>query len=129
MEPSHIAKEAAGRSIAELVEDGMVVGLGTGTTAARAIAHLGQRIVDEELFIVGVPTSHQSMLLAVKHHIPLTTLYEHKIIDIALDGADQVDAHLNLIKGGVELIRVKKSLPAQRGGFVLQSMLQNWRRV
>ena len=54
----------------------MVVGLGTGTTAARAIAHLGQRIVDEELFIVGVPTSHQSMLLAVKHHIPLTTLYE-----------------------------------------------------
>ena len=100
MEPSHISKEAAGRSIAEMVEDGMVVGLGTGTTAARAIAHLGRRIVDEELFIVGVPTSHQSMLLAVKHHIPLTTLYEHKIIDIALDGADQVDAHLNLIKGG-----------------------------
>src|SRR5659263_678200 len=100
MEPSHIAKEAAGRSIAEMVEDGMVVGLGTGTTAARAIAHLGRRIVDEGLSIAGVPTSHQSMLLAVKHRVPLTTLYEHKIVDIALDGADQVDAHLNLIKGG-----------------------------
>jgi ribose 5-phosphate isomerase A len=100
MEPSHMAKEAAARSIADLVEDGMVVGLGTGTTAARAIAHLGRRILDEGLSIAGIPTSHQSMLLAVKHRIPLTTLYEHKVVDIALDGADQVDAHLNLIKGG-----------------------------
>jgi ribose 5-phosphate isomerase A len=100
MEPSNVAKEAAGRSIAELVKDGMVVGLGTGTTAARAIAHLGERIVDEGLSIAGVPTSHQSMLLAVKHHVPLTTLYEHEVVDIALDGADQVDARLNLIKGG-----------------------------
>ena len=100
MEPSYIAKEAAGRSIAELVEDGMIVGLGTGTTVAHAIAHLGRRIVDERLIIAGVPTSHQSMLLAVKHRIPLTTLYEHELVDIALDGADQVDARLNLIKGG-----------------------------
>jgi ribose 5-phosphate isomerase A len=100
MEPSYIAKEAAGRSIAELVEDGMIVGLGTGTTVARAIAHLGRRIVDEGLSIAGVPTSHQSMLLAVKHRVPLTTLYEHEVVDIALDGADQVDSRLNLIKGG-----------------------------
>ena len=100
MEPAHRAKEAAGRSIAELVKDGMVVGLGTGTTMAYAIAHLGRRIVDEGLFITGIPTSHQSMLLAVKHRIPLTTLYEHEFVDIAIDGADQVDAHLNLIKGG-----------------------------
>jgi ribose 5-phosphate isomerase A len=100
MAPSYVAKEAAGRSIAELVEDGMVVGLGTGTTVARAIAHLGRRIVDEGITIAGVPTSHQSMLLAVKHRVPLTTLYEHDVVDIALDGADQVDAHLNLIKGG-----------------------------
>ena len=100
MEPSYIAKEAAGRSIAELVEDGMIVGLGTGTTVAHAIAHLGRRIVDEGLIIAGVPTSHQSMLLAVRHRVPLTTLYEHELVDIALDGADQVDARLNLIKGG-----------------------------
>jgi ribose 5-phosphate isomerase A len=100
MEPSHIAKEAVGRSIAELVDDGMVVGLGTGTTVAHAIAYLGRRVVDEGLRIVGVPTSHQSLLLAVKHGVPLTTLYEHDEVDIALDGADQVDARLNLIKGG-----------------------------
>jgi len=125
MEPSHMAKEAAARSIADLVEDGMVVGLGTGTTAARAIAHLGRRILDEGLSIAGIPTSHQSRLLAVKHRVPLTTLYEHKVVDIALDGADQVDAHLNLIKGGGGLIRAKKSLLAQRSGSVLQSMRQN----
>jgi ribose 5-phosphate isomerase A len=100
MAPSHVAKKAAGRSIAELVDDGMVVGLGTGTTVAYAIAYLGRRIVEEGLSIAGVPTSHQSQLLAVKHGVPLTTLYEHEEVDIALDGADQVDARLNLIKGG-----------------------------
>jgi len=100
MEPSRIAKEAAGRSIAELVNDGMIIGLGTGTTVAHAIAYLGSRIADEGLSIAGVPTSHQSLLLAVKHRVPLTTFYEHEVVDIALDGADQVDARLNLIKGG-----------------------------
>jgi len=100
MEPSRIAKEAAGRSIAELVDDGMIVGLGTGTTVAHAIAYLGSRIADEGLSIAGIPTSHQSLLLAVKHRVPLTTFYEHEVVDIALDGADQVDARLNLIKGG-----------------------------
>ena len=100
MEPPHVEKEAAGRSIADLVDDGMVVGLGTGTTVAHAIVHLGKRIASEGLSISGVPTSYQSMLLAIKHRVPLASLYEHEIIDIALDGADQVDAHLNLIKGG-----------------------------
>lgn len=100
MEPLHAEKDAAGKSIAELVGNGMVVGLGTGTTVARAIAHLGQRRIDEGLSIAGVPTSYQSLLLAVEHHIPITTLYEHDGIDIALDGADQVDTSLNLIKGG-----------------------------
>lgn len=100
MQPSRTQKEAAGQSIAKLVKDRMVVGLGTGTTVAYAIAYLGRRIVEEELTITGIPTSHQSRLLAVEHGVPLTTLWEHDIIDIALDGADQVDAHLNVLKGG-----------------------------
>jgi ribose 5-phosphate isomerase A len=100
MKPPHTPKEAAGQSIAELVKDGMVVGLGTGTTVAHAIVHLGRRIVEEQLTITGIPTSHQSRLLAVEHGVPLATLWEHEVIDIALDGADQVDARLNLIKGG-----------------------------
>ena len=100
VEPSHLEKEAAGKSIADLVDDGMIVGLGTGTTVAHAIVHLGRRIADEGLSISGVPTSYQSMLLAIEHRVPLASLYEHEIIDIALDGADQVDSHLHLIKGG-----------------------------
>jgi ribose 5-phosphate isomerase A len=100
MQPSRALKEAAGQSIAELVKDGMIVGLGTGTTVAYAIAYLGKRIVEEQLTIMGIPTSHQSRLLAVEHGVPLTTLWERGIIDIALDGADQVDAHLNVLKGG-----------------------------
>ncbi len=100
MDPSRAAKEAVGRSIAELVDNGMVVGLGTGTTVAHTIAHLGQRIIDEGLSIGGVPTSYQSLLLAVEHHVPIATLYEHPVLDLALDGADQVDTHLNAIKGG-----------------------------
>lgn len=93
-------KEAAGRSVAGLVEDGMVIGFGTGTTIAHAINHLGDRIKTEGISISGIPTSHQSMLLAIKNGIPMTTLLEHNVIDIAIDGADQVDENLNLIKGG-----------------------------
>jgi len=100
VEPSRVEKEVAGRSIADLVDDGMIVGLGTGTTVAHAIVHLGRRIADEGLSISGIPTSYQSMLLAIAHGVPLASLYEHEIIDIALDGADQVDSRLNLIKGG-----------------------------
>ncbi len=93
-------KEAAGKSVAGLIEDGMVIGLGTGTTIAHAINYLGDRIKTEEISISGIPTSHQSMLLAIKNGIPLTTLLEHNVVDIAIDGADQVDENLDLIKGG-----------------------------
>ncbi len=100
MDSSRAEKEAAGRSIAELVEDGMVIGLGTGTTVACTIAYLGRRVIDEGLSIAGVPTSYQSLLLAVEHGVPLATLYEHPVLDLALDGADQVDMQLNVLKGG-----------------------------
>jgi len=93
-------KEAAGKSVAGLIEDGMVIGLGTGTTIAHAVNHLGDRIKTEGISILGIPTSRQSMLLAIKNNIPMTTLLEHNVVDIALDGADQVDEDLNLIKGG-----------------------------
>ncbi len=100
MDSSRAEKEAAGRSIAELVDNEMVIGLGTGTTIAYTIARLGQRIADEGLAVRGVPTSYQSLLLAVEHGVPIANLYEHPVLDLALDGADQVDAHLNVLKGG-----------------------------
>ncbi len=92
-------KEAAGRAAAELVRDGDIVGLGTGSTAYFAVVALGER-VRAGLKIIGIPTSVQTAELARKLGIPLTTLDEHPEIDITIDGADEVDPKLNLIKGG-----------------------------
>jgi ribose 5-phosphate isomerase A len=92
-------KEAAGRAAAKLVRDGDVVGLGTGSTAYFAVVALGEK-VRAGLKIVGIPTSIATEDLARKAGIPLTTLEEHPEIDITIDGADEIDPHLNLIKGG-----------------------------
>ena len=92
-------KEAAGRAAAELVRDGDIVGLGTGSTAYFAVVALGER-VKAGLKIIGIPTSIQTADLARQLGIPLTTLDEHPEIDITIDGADEVDPKLNLIKGG-----------------------------
>jgi ribose 5-phosphate isomerase A len=92
-------KQAAGRAAAKLVRDGDVVGLGTGSTAYFAVVALGER-VKAGLKIVGIPTSVKTGDLARQLGIPLTTLDETPQIDITLDGADEVDPKLNLIKGG-----------------------------
>ncbi len=92
-------KEAAGRAAAELVCDGDVVGLGTGSTAYFAVVALGER-VHAGLKMVGIPTSIATGDLARSAGIPLTTLDEHPEIDITIDGADELDPRLNLIKGG-----------------------------
>src|SRR5260370_1657390 len=92
-------KEAAGRAAAGLVRDGDIVGLGTGSTAYFAVVALGER-VKAGLKIIGIPTSVHTADLARAVGIPLTTLDEHPEIDITIDGADEVDPKLNLIKGG-----------------------------
>ena len=92
-------KELAGRSAAAAVEDGDVVGLGTGSTAAHAIEALGERVDEEGLAIRGIPTSHQSRHRAMEAGIPLTSLHR-ATPDVAIDGADQVGDALDLIKGG-----------------------------
>src|ERR1700730_12081946 len=92
-------KEAAGRAAAKLVRDGDIVGLGTGSTAYFAVVALGER-VKAGLKIIGIPTSVRTADLARAVGIPLTTLDEHPEIDITIDGADEVDPKLNLIKGG-----------------------------
>jgi ribose 5-phosphate isomerase A len=90
-------KRRAGESAAEAVVDGMVVGFGTGSTAAWAIRSLGRR-VDAGLDVRGVPTSYQSRQLAREVGVPLTSL-EDGPPDVAIDGADQV-ADGDLLKGG-----------------------------
>ncbi|MCD6146088.1 MAG: ribose-5-phosphate isomerase RpiA [Methanosarcinales archaeon] len=92
-------KKASAISAVTLVRDGMIVGIGTGSTAAYAISELG-RLVSGGLDIMGIPTSYQSEMLAIEHNIPITTLLEHPEIDITLDGADQIDQNLVAIKGG-----------------------------
>ena len=91
------AKRRAGEHAADAVTDGMVVGLGTGSTAAYAIRALGRAVADG-LDIRGIPTSYQSRWLAREVGIPLTTL-EEATPDVAIDGADSV-AGFDLIKGG-----------------------------
>ena len=94
------AKRLAGEAAAELVESGMVVGLGTGSTVAWTIKRLGMRAKEEGLQFLGVPTSFQAENLAIASGITLTTLNVHPALDLAIDGADQVDGSLFVIKGG-----------------------------
>jgi ribose 5-phosphate isomerase A len=92
-------KEAAARASLRYVHDGQVVGLGTGSTAAHFIRLLGEQ-VKQGLRIRGIPTSVRSLEMAQSLGIPLTTLDECQEIDVTVDGADEVDPQLRLIKGG-----------------------------
>lgn len=92
-------KREAGEAAADLVTDGMVVGLGTGSTVRYTIEALGRR-VQQGLRITGIPTSKSSEELARKLGIPVATLDDHAVVDLTIDGADEVDPQLRLIKGG-----------------------------
>jgi ribose 5-phosphate isomerase A len=100
LDPIQTQKQKAALEAVKHVKDGYIVGLGSGSTAAFAIEALGERIKQENLHIMGVPTSYQAFLLAVECKIPITTLDEHPVIDITIDGADQLTPELFLIKGG-----------------------------
>ncbi|MAF64977.1 MAG: ribose 5-phosphate isomerase A [Planctomycetes bacterium] len=93
-------KEAAGRQAAELVESGMRVGLGTGSTVAFTLARLAERVASEGLEVHGVPTSIDTQTRAVELGIPLMTLAEVERLDLTIDGADEIDAAFQMIKGG-----------------------------
>ncbi|MBD2443568.1 ribose-5-phosphate isomerase RpiA [Dolichospermum sp. FACHB-1091] len=100
-DPVKLMKQEVGKAAANLVKSGSIVGLGTGSTTAYTIQYLGERLKSGELEdIVGIPTSFQSEVLAKEYGVPLTTLDAVDHIDIAIDGADEVDPHKNLIKGG-----------------------------
>ncbi len=92
-------KEAAARASLKFVKDGQIVGVGTGSTAAFFIDLLGQE-VKKGLRIQAIPTSDRSGEQAASLGIPLTTFEEHPEIDVTVDGADEVDEQLRLIKGG-----------------------------
>jgi ribose 5-phosphate isomerase A len=94
-------KQRAGFRAAEFVESGMVVGLGTGSTTEHAVKRIAKRLKAGELKnIVGIPSSVRTEKLAQELNIPLVGFDIHPQIDITIDGADEVDPDLNLIKGG-----------------------------
>ncbi len=102
-------KQAAARAAAQFVEPDMVVGLGTGSTAAFAVSAIAERMQAEGFSIIGVPTSIRTFEQAQSLGIPLATLEEQPKLDLAIDGADEVElGSLNLIKGaGGALLREK----------------------
>lgn len=93
-------KEIAGRRAAEFVEDGMTIGLGTGSTVHFTLVRLAERVRDERLRIRGVPTSIDTERKSREWGIPLATLDEVEAIDLTIDGADEIDDAFQMVKGG-----------------------------
>jgi len=111
-------KQLAAHAAVQLVESGNIVGLGSGSTATYAIRFLAER-VREGLKIVGIPTSLKTQQLAEQLGIPLTTLDQDPHIDIDIDGADEIDRQLNLIKGGGGAFLREKIIASASRRFVV----------
>jgi ribose 5-phosphate isomerase A len=112
-------KRQAAITALEEIETGMIVGLGTGSTASHFIRELGKR-VNQGLSIQGIPTSEESRKLAQEVGVPLTTLSAHSLIDVTVDGADEVSPGFDLIKGlGGALVREKIVAHASRRMIVV----------
>lgn len=93
-------KNAAYKSVDNHVKSGNVIGIGSGSTIIFAVERLAQRVKLENLDVKCVPTSFQARQLALQHRLPLTDLEVDSVLDVCIDGADEVDSNLNLIKGG-----------------------------
>jgi len=113
------AKRRAALSAVKLVEDGMVLGLGTGTTAEEFLRVLSERIKEEELEVIGIPTSLRTKLKAIELGIPLSTLDEYPQPDLAVDGADEVSEELYAIKGGGAAHTMEKIVAYSSKKFVI----------
>ncbi len=113
-------KQIAGERAADYVNDDMIVGLGTGSTAYFAIVRLADRIRREGLRVRCIPTSERSATLARELGIPLTSFAETLSVDVTIDGADEVDPAFNLVKGGGgALLREKFVATASRAELII----------
>jgi len=121
MNPREDQKRRAAWEAVEQVQSGMVIGLGTGTTVAWALKRLAERLASGEIKeISGVPSSRNTAEKAVRLGIPLTDLDSHPVLDLTIDGADEVDPDLNLIKGGGgALLREKVLAQASRRNVIV----------
>jgi ribose 5-phosphate isomerase A len=112
-------KRLAGIDAARLVVDGMLCGIGTGSTARFFIEEVGRRMREEGIRITGVPTSFQSRLLCQQQGIPLRDAQDCRRIDLAVDGADEVDPNLNVMKGGGAAHTIEKLVATMASQFVV----------
>jgi ribose 5-phosphate isomerase A len=112
-------KRLVGIAAAGLVAEGMVCGIGTGSTVAFLIAELGRRVREEGLRLIGVPTSFQSRILCQQAGIPVKDLQDCAALDLAIDGADEVDPEFNAIKGGGAAHTREKVVATMARQFVL----------
>jgi ribose 5-phosphate isomerase A len=120
IDPVLLMKMEVGKAAANRVKSDSVVGLGSGSTAAYAIQYIGERLQSGELKnVVGIPTSFQAEVLAREYGIPLTSLDLIERIDIAIDGADEVDPQKNLIKGGGACHTREKIVDTQADFFLV----------
>ena len=113
-----IGKRAAGEAAADLIRDGSRVGLGTGSTVKYFLLALGER-VKAGLHVHGVPTSRETAALAKRLHIPLLSEEEEWDLDVAVDGADQVDPQFHLMKGGGGALLREKIVAAAAHRFIV----------
>ncbi|MCY4170303.1 MAG: ribose-5-phosphate isomerase RpiA [Bacteroidetes bacterium] len=115
-----LAKMRVGKEAARYLEDGMVIGLGTGSTTAYAIAEIGKRVRNESLQIRGIPTSSSAEINARKNGISICTFDDiDDRLDLAFDGADEVSPDLNLIKGRGAAHTLEKLVASQARRFVV----------
>jgi ribose 5-phosphate isomerase A len=115
-------KQRSAEAACEYVKDGMIVGLGTGSTAGFAVKKIGE-LVRNGLSIRGIATSDSTKILAESEGIPLIDFSETMFIDLTIDGADEIDANLNMIKGGgAALLREKIVASASREEIIIVSV-------
>lgn len=119
LSPAERAKRAAAADALELVQDGMKLGLGSGSTAAFFVELLAGRLAETGWSVACVPTSSGTRALAEKHGIPLSTLDEAGPLDLAVDGADELDDSLDLIKGGGGALLQEKIVANAAARFVV----------
>ncbi|MBC7121035.1 MAG: ribose-5-phosphate isomerase RpiA [Candidatus Methanosuratus sp.] len=114
-----VEKLRAAEAALKEVKDGQILGIGTGSTVAVFIGLLGKKVKEEGWEIACVPTSYQSAYLAVENGLRLTTSDEHPVMDLAVDGTDEVDPGLNLIKGGGAALTKEKVVDSSAKRFVV----------
>ncbi len=113
------AKLNCAKEAVKLVKDGMVIGIGSGSTVELFLKELGKRIKAEELEVFGIPTSYQSHIVAVENGIRVVDLFQFPEPELCIDGADQIDSNLNCIKGGGGALTREKIVAFASDKFVV----------